>query len=370
MNKVRVFAAIAAVGLLALPAAADELNLDAVPEGTIVMELITADGKTVTVEGVLPSAPGENRAVIFNTAAPTGGDTDLGTPNELYGGPGIGAAGASNDEALFHVLIVAEDLGGGGDGVVDDPDDADELGAKIRFDFSAFRKGVTVNSLTYLDVEAEQGEDGAEMVLTGPGISPSSISMPPTGNNGRNTIDGIGVEGVTEVVVTLNGSGAIDKLVFQEEVRRPCWITFGGHNNASIQEPGKDFSFGGNVGPPAHGSVNVVDHLTGDHFHSSDVQMVECVDTGTTGPQQPGGKKGLEVDKAIFECTDGKLNGVGGYTCEGFLVDAGEPQGKKGNDPDYFEVVVTDPGTGQVVFVASGEITGGNGQLHPPVPNN
>jgi hypothetical protein len=361
---------VAVLGLLALPVAADDLNIDAVPEGTIVFQLITADGKTVEVEGVLPSAPGENRAVIFNTSAPTGGDFDLGTPNELYGGPGIGAGGVTNDLPLYHVLIVAENLrGAGSDGIVDDPDDADEHGEALRFDFSSFRKGVTINSITYLDVEAEQGEDGAEIVMTGPDISPSSISMPPTGNNGRNTIDGIGISGVTEAVVTLNGSGAIETIVFEEEVRRPCWITFGGHNNASIEEPGKDFSFGGNVGPPAHGSINVVDHITGDHFHSSDVRMVECIDTGTTGPQQPGGKKGLEVDKAIFACDDGKLNGVSGYTCTGYLIDGGEPQGKKGNDPDYFEVVVTDPDTGDVMFVASGEITGGNGQLHPPVPN-
>ena len=32
-------------------------------------------------------------AMIFNSAAPTGGDTDLGTPSSHFGGPGIGSGG-------------------------------------------------------------------------------------------------------------------------------------------------------------------------------------------------------------------------------------------------------------------------------------
>lgn len=47
--------------------------------------------------------------VIFDTAAPTGGDTDLGTPNVIYGGPGKGSGGVTNSDELRRVLIVSEE---------------------------------------------------------------------------------------------------------------------------------------------------------------------------------------------------------------------------------------------------------------------
>ena len=70
------------------------------------------------------------------------------------------------------------------------------------------------------------------------------------------------------------------------------------------------------------------------------------------GPQQPGGKKGFIINKATFEGT-GRLNGVGGYPFVGYVIDAGEPAGKKNNDKDFFEIVVRDPNTNAIVFQAS-----------------
>jgi len=34
--------------------------------------------------------------IIFNSSNPTGGDLDLGTPHQDFGGPGIGVGGANN----------------------------------------------------------------------------------------------------------------------------------------------------------------------------------------------------------------------------------------------------------------------------------
>jgi hypothetical protein len=47
----------------------------------------------------------------------------------------------------------------------------------------------------------------------------------------------------------------------------------------------------------------------------------------------------------------------------GKLIDCGEPQGKKGRDPDQFHVYIDGE-----LFVGD-VLDGGNVQLHPPVPN-
>jgi hypothetical protein len=144
-----------------------------------------------------------------------------------------------------------------------------------------------------------------------------------------------------------------------------CWITTGGFHNAGETAGAKDYTFGGNVGPPPRGSWEVVDHNTGDNFHSNDVYIVSCEVVQLTGPDQPGGKKGFKINQASFEGT-GRLNGVDGYPFTGYVQDAGEPQGKKANDQDYFSITVRDPSSGEIVFEASATLDGGNVQIHPP----
>ena len=91
-----------------------------------------------------------------------------------------------------------------------------------------------------------------------------------------------------------------------------------------------------------------------------------CEDRGSTGPQQPGGKKGLEVDTLVFQCT-GRFNNETGYTCTGYLLDAGEPHGKNGNSKDEIQLIVRD-GSGTEVAACEGELDGGNVQIHPANP--
>ena len=57
--------------------------------------------------------------MIFDSSNPTGGDPDLGTPNEAFGGPGVSTEGdaSNNDTALGNILIISED------GDAGDPDD-------------------------------------------------------------------------------------------------------------------------------------------------------------------------------------------------------------------------------------------------------
>ncbi|PCJ46374.1 MAG: hypothetical protein COA99_02835 [Moraxellaceae bacterium] len=151
----------------------------------------------------------------------------------------------------------------------------------------------------------------------------------------------------------------------EEPAPDDCWITTGGFHNAGDTAGSKDYTFGGNVGPPPRGSWEVVDHNTGDNFHSNDVQIVHCEVIQLTGPGQPGGKKGFKINQASFEGT-GRLNGEGGYIFTGYVQDAGEPHGKKANDQDFFSITVRDPDTLEIVFHASATLDGGNVQIHPP----
>ncbi|WP_193212836.1 hypothetical protein [Luteolibacter marinus] len=370
-----------ALGACLAPAGAFELDFEGLPAGTVAFELSEGAGisggpaGTVGVNGY-SSAFGFaiNPVLIFDSANPTGGDDDLGTPNEIYAGPGIGAPGATNGSPLGNIAIIAEDLvDNNGDDLIDDPDDADRKGSYMDFDFSTLGKGkgkkaptVTVNSLTFIDIEAEQGEAGTYVELSGPGLPTNLIAIPPTGDNGVASIDGISLAGVTHMRVNLNGSGSFAGGTFNQDEGGDCWFTFGGFQNAGIQSGGKDFTFGGNVGPPSSGSIEVVDHNNGDNFHTNDVHIVECFVVDSTGPGQPGGKKGFVANAATFAGT-GRLNGKSGYELTGMVIDAGEPAGKKGHDKDYFQIIVTDPNNGDaVVFEASGYLDGGNVQLHPP----
>jgi len=59
--------------------------------GDIVSEIFIIDSfENVQVKGITMEFPNSNAAMIFDSSNPTGGDFDLGTPNEAYGGPGIG----------------------------------------------------------------------------------------------------------------------------------------------------------------------------------------------------------------------------------------------------------------------------------------
>jgi len=374
------------------PAKAAELDFEGLAEGEIIDTLSTGTGiggafsGTVKVTGFNPSmGASTNAAIVFDTDCPggcSGNDRDLGTPNSGFGGPGVdndgnaaigGNPGSAfqNDAPLGNVAIVAEDLVDTtpSDGFVDDPDDADLQGQFIEFLFDLKGgKTVTIDSVTYMD--NDQGEFNAQIEMYGPGIPNQFIALPATGDNGVNTIDGIGVEGVRLVRVVLNGSGAVTSVVFNENLPRPCWVTLGGFQNAKVQSGPKQCTFGGNVGPPASGALEVNFHsgpYSGSKFHTNDIHAVQCYDSGSTGPQQPGGKKGLVVDTLEFDCT-GRLNNESGYTCSGFFRDAGEPAGKKGNDFDQINVQIRDQSQ-QLVAECVGDLDGGNIQIHPPVGN-
>ncbi len=394
--------AVVCFGLLGLspaqaaPPATCEMDFEGLAPGTIVTQLGVGAGISgCGVSGNVAVSShncffSSDAAIVFDsscTVTPTSdcgpADRDIGTPHQDFGGPGIGDGGCAacpfpNDEALNNVLVLAKDQvdafdnetgAPGADGLVDDPDDADCEGAVV-FDFTGIdTAGVTVNSVTLLDIERDEGEDPAQIFLLKSSGPPDSIAVIDTGNGGKAVISDIGAENVVQMIVEFKGSGALGEMAFDGRLRRACWATFGGFNNAFIGPEGaKVASFGGNVGPPPSGHLNVVKHTTGQHLKVPDVDVESCVrddeicaSSGAKSPGQPGGKKGFTVNVLNF-AGSGTLDGVP-VSVTGKIVDCGEPQGKKGNDPDQFWIFVDGE-----LFVG-GPLDGGNAQLHPPVPN-
>lgn len=150
--------------------------------GTIVSNQIEG----VTISAVRAGHSGENAAMIFDADHPTGGDWDLHQPGQ--GG----------------VLIITEDFDSS------DPDD-NACGGTFTFTFDS---PATVEQMTFLDTEEpspllrfydESGNLIAEM--TGP----------VTANGGMADM-AVGVAGVKTMTVTLQGSGAIAGMTFQQTV--------------------------------------------------------------------------------------------------------------------------------------------------------
>jgi hypothetical protein len=184
------------------------IDFEGLAEGAIVSSLssgsgISGDavGGSVAVVGAEGGA-GPNAAMIFDATCTPGG-----TPADCTG----------DDPDLFfpaqgNVLIVSEDLD------TTDPDDSATPGSTLSFDYSGFGPGtVTVVSLTVMDTE----EAGGTIALTTSGNPvPTVIPIPVTGN-GLSAVVPIGVSGVTSMLVTFAGSGAIDNVQLQVEEEEP-----------------------------------------------------------------------------------------------------------------------------------------------------
>ena len=368
-------------------------GFEGLPAGTVVTELSVGAGISGCTTNKVVAVSSQNckfsseAAIVFDSSCavtPTSQcefiDTDIGTPHQDFGGPGRGDGGCAtcdfpNDTPLGNLLVLANDKvdnfsndtgAPGADGLVDDPDDADCNGY-MRFDFSNINpKGVTIDAVTVLDIELDEGESPGEITLSKASGPPSTFTIKDTGDGGKATFDSIGIKNVTSMQVDLKGSGAFAGAFFNApKLKRACWATYGGFNNAFMGPAGaKVASFGGNVGPPPSGHLNVVKHLTGEHLSVPDVEVVSCerieANCPTSGgPGQPGGKKGFDINTLNFAGT-GTLDG-NTVAVTGRIIDCGEPQGKKGVDPDQFWIYVNSD-----EFVG-GIHDGGNAQIHPPV---
>ena len=184
------------------------LDFDALPAGTIVTDQFAASGIIISAENNKKNHP--DAAIIFNSAAPTGGDFDLGTPNEDFGGPGEGEGGEAgepgeNNTPLGNLLIIAEDIKDKKpkDGLVDDPDD-EKKGGSILFEFDTLS---IVESITLVDIDSNE-DGGSVMVMTTSSGETVTVPIPALGDNSVQTVT-VDQDDVIDFKVELVRSGAI-----------------------------------------------------------------------------------------------------------------------------------------------------------------
>ena len=166
--------------------------------------------------------------MIFDSANPTGGDPDLGTPNDRYlregeilcpdppgsatCGPGVGAAGqpdgaGPNRYPMGNVMIISED------GSSTNPDDS-RWGGTITFTFDEPKRIDQVLTLDYDDpnqsyVKAFSDVDGNSQI--------KHINMTYLGENSFEAME-IDAIGVRRLDIHLGGSGGIPAIVFCAEL--------------------------------------------------------------------------------------------------------------------------------------------------------
>jgi hypothetical protein len=158
--------------------------------------------------------PVNHPLMIFDTSAPTGGDVDLGTPNQRFTippdfiipGPGKGNGGKSNQIPRGQVLIISED----GDST--DPDDVDAPGL-MRFDFDP---PVELTEIRLLDIErGESGgtatayDDVGNVILTRP--------LFVLGDNSFEVVQFLRKD-VSRLDIELAGSAALTAVIFCEDI--------------------------------------------------------------------------------------------------------------------------------------------------------
>ncbi len=178
----------------------------------------------IQVFGAHDSCPLRNTAIIYDSDCPngcTGGDDDLGTPNTTFGGPGLGVGGEQgspyeNNTALGGLLAIHQYC-----------NDLDNLPVQNPRNYGGgsvltltFPTPVTFVGMTMIDVESNEILEIE--YFDAAGASLGSQASPVTGDNGvaeflAETAASTAPEGVTRVVLTREGSGAIDNLRFDPE---------------------------------------------------------------------------------------------------------------------------------------------------------
>ncbi|MEM1181715.1 MAG: SdrD B-like domain-containing protein [Acidobacteriota bacterium] len=152
---------------------------------------------------------GVDEVMVFNTGSPTGGDTDLGTPNETFGGPGIGGggeAGQPNENRTFRGNVGIISANG------DETNPNDNAGGGVIT--YAFDRDVDFDRVTFVDSGDTAGVAAGEIRLFDSGGTQigAGISIIGSGDNGVNEVSGIGATGVRTAEIEFFGSASIDAL--------------------------------------------------------------------------------------------------------------------------------------------------------------
>jgi hypothetical protein len=187
-------AIVAVFAALASSAFAVTFNFEGFAKGTWMREQYAAQGLHISASN--PSGP--DKAIIFDSSNPTGGDFDLATPGYH----------PSNTTSLGGILIIAEnDTDNNGDGFVDDPDDeGDQPAGWIRFRFD---NAMSAGSLTLIDIE--EGGGKIEFYRSGVNGPVNTLNILAKGDNSVQTMTWSNLS-YDSMKVHLKGSGAMDNL--------------------------------------------------------------------------------------------------------------------------------------------------------------
>ncbi|MDZ7724711.1 MAG: FlgD immunoglobulin-like domain containing protein [candidate division KSB1 bacterium] len=189
-----------------------EINFDTDAQGTDIVAGQFIDDEYEAWGVTISESHSSHRVMAFDSQNPTGGDTDLGTPNEAFGGPGVGAAGATdpgkNDVARGMVIILSTD---NNQSVPNDWNAPSGDNARFIFTFSSPVK-LADKIYTLDDVEADvyfYDEDNNQIG--------SSISITVTGENVYYEQD-VDVANVKRMEINIDGSGAIPGIFYTRDI--------------------------------------------------------------------------------------------------------------------------------------------------------
>jgi hypothetical protein len=164
-----------------------------------------------------------NPLMIFDSANPTGGDSDLGSPNGYCsgGGPGVGSGGKptsqfANCNPLGKLLIISED------GSTSNPDD-NAAGGTIRITFDNL---VTVYDLGLIDIE--YGPNAVVKLYSQTNVLLNTVTASSAGDNGYQVLD-LFTQGVKYLELKLQDSGAISYVRYQRTCTCPSTTSTSGY---------------------------------------------------------------------------------------------------------------------------------------------
>ncbi len=174
--------------------------------GTVLNQQIP--GISIRAENDLSGHP--DLAILFDSRAPTGGNADLGAPNQAFGGPGIGAGGGANQPGrnqytLGNLLIIAEnDVDANQDGHIDTPAE-EATGGRIYFEFDQPQE---LKSIYLVNVEDSSAVGGIVRAFNGDSELIRAVDVPSLGINAAQEVM-LDVEDVKWLEVELISSGGI-----------------------------------------------------------------------------------------------------------------------------------------------------------------
>lgn len=194
------FSAIAASAAMFGAAHAVVIDFESLSAGTIVDDEFAP---LVTFSTV--SNGSNNHAVVFDSANPTGNDSDLGAPFS-------DGAGAGGPLSPGKILIISDDKNGiNCNATTCTPPDDEAAGGAITMDFS---QEVTFNGFNVFDVSDGGASFTARFYDLNDALITTISSANGIGDNEYQAFSNLDITGVFKAVLQFRGSGAVDDLDF------------------------------------------------------------------------------------------------------------------------------------------------------------